>query len=94
MRLGTENAHQIVLQAQEELRCAGVALTARTAAKLVIDAAAFVSFGADNVEAARRDDFVFVDADFRADLIGAPGQPFSSSTPPSSVRMRMSALPP
>jgi hypothetical protein len=43
--LGAEDAHQVVLQRQEELRAARVALTAGTAAQLVVDAAAFVALG-------------------------------------------------
>ena len=51
--LGAEDAHQVVLQRQEEFRAAGIALPARTAAQLVVDASAFVPLGADDVEAAR-----------------------------------------
>ncbi len=47
-----EDAHQVVLQRQEELGTPGVALTARTAAKLVVDAPALVAFGADHEEPA------------------------------------------
>ena len=50
--IGAEDPHQIVFQRQEELRAAGVALTAGTAAQLVVDAAGFVALGADDVEAA------------------------------------------
>ena len=53
--LGAEDAHQVVLQRQEEFRAAGIALAARTAAQLVVDAAALVPLGADDVEAARID---------------------------------------
>ena len=52
--LGAEDAHQIVLQRQEELRAARIALAARAAAQLVVDAAALVALGADDVEAAGR----------------------------------------
>ena len=37
--VGAEDAHQIVFQRQEEFRAAGIALTAGTAAQLVVDAA-------------------------------------------------------
>ncbi len=47
-----EDAHQVVFQRQEELRGAGVALAARAAAQLVVDAPALVALGADDVEAA------------------------------------------
>ena len=50
--VGAEDAHQVVLQRQEELRAAGIALTAGAAAQLVVDAAALVALGADDVEAA------------------------------------------
>ena len=50
--LGAEDAHQVVLQRQEEFRAAGVALAAGAAAQLVVDAAAFVALGAEDVEAA------------------------------------------
>ena len=53
--LGAEDAHQVVLQRQEEFRAAGVALAAGAAAQLVVDAAAFVAFGAEHVEAAGGD---------------------------------------
>ena len=48
-----ENAHQIVFERQEENRRAGIALTARTAAQLIIDAARFMAFGADDEQPAR-----------------------------------------
>ena len=51
--VGAEDPHQIVFQRQEEFRAAGIALTAGTAAQLVVDAARFVAFGADDVEPAR-----------------------------------------
>ena len=50
--VGAEDAHQVVLKRQVELRAAGVALAAGTAAQLVVDAAAFVALGGDDVEAA------------------------------------------
>ena len=68
IRSRTEDAHQIVLQAQEELRRAGVALAARTAAQLVVDAPAFVALRADDVEPARGQRAFLVGGDFGADL--------------------------
>ena len=53
--LGAEDAHQVVLQRQEELRAAGVALAAGAAAQLVVDAPALVPLGAEDVEAAGRE---------------------------------------
>ena len=63
--LAAEQAHEVVLQADEEAAGAGVALAAGTAAQLVVDAAALVAFRADDEQAARgahlggffRDDF-------------------------------------
>ena len=66
--LRPEDAHQVVLQAQEEFRRAGIALTARTAAQLVVDAPAFVAFRADDVETAGGERALFVGGDFGADL--------------------------
>ena len=51
--LGAEQAHQVVLQRNKELGGAGVALTARTAAQLIINAAALVALGADDMQTAR-----------------------------------------
>ena len=50
--LAAENAHQVVLQREEEPGRAGVALTAGTAAELVVDAAGLVALGADDEKAA------------------------------------------
>ena len=47
-----EDAQQVVLAGQEEFRGAGVALTAGPAAQLVVDAAAFVAFGAEDEQTA------------------------------------------
>src|SRR5207245_4571566 len=46
-----EDAHQIVVEGDEEPGGAGIALPARSAAQLVVDAAALVAFGADDVQA-------------------------------------------
>ena len=53
--LRPEDAHQIVLQAEIEFRGAGIALAARPAAQLIVDAPAFVALGAENEQAARGD---------------------------------------
>ena len=51
--VAAEQAHQVIFQAQVEAGCAGVALTAGTAAQLVVDAAALVALGADDEQTAR-----------------------------------------
>ena len=56
--LAAEDAHEIVFEREEEARRAGIALTTGATAKLVVDAAGFVAFGAENVQAAERDDFI------------------------------------
>ena len=67
--VGAEDAHQIVLKRQEEFRLAGIALASRAAAQLVVDAAALVAFGADDVEAAGRDRLLLEVGDFCADRL-------------------------
>ena len=64
---GAENTHQVVLQRQEEFRCARIALTARATTQLVIDAAGFMAFGGDDVQAACSDNDLFIVSDFRFD---------------------------
>ena len=66
--LGAEDAHQVVLQRQEEFRAAGIALPARTAAQLVVDATALVPLGADDIEAARLDRLALEIGDLGADF--------------------------
>src|SRR6185503_21070874 len=51
-RLGPENAQQVVVEAEVEFRQARVTLTARTAAKLIVDSAALVALGSEHVKAA------------------------------------------
>ena len=51
--LAAEEAHQVVLEREEEARGARVALAAGAAAQLAVDAAALVALGADDVQAAR-----------------------------------------
>src|SRR3546814_14950933 len=48
-----EDAEQIVVEAEVEFRQARVALTSRTAAQLVVDAAAFVTLGRQHEQPAR-----------------------------------------
>ena len=58
-----EAAHQIVLQRKEEGAFARVALAARPAPELIVDAAGLVALGADDAEPARLPDPVRVGAD-------------------------------
>src|SRR5438477_4742577 len=56
--LAAEDAQQVVLEREVEVRGAGIALTARAAAQLVVDAAGFVTLRADDVQAAQLHDFL------------------------------------
>ena len=51
--IAAKEAHQIVLQAQEEFGRAGVALTRATTTQLVIDTAAFMALGANDMQTAQ-----------------------------------------
>ena len=51
-----EDPHQVVFERQVEAARARIALAARTAAQLVVDATRFVAFGADDVQATGGDD--------------------------------------
>ena len=53
--VGPEDPHQIVLERQEEFRASRIALAPGAAAQLIVDAAALVAFGADDIEAAGGD---------------------------------------
>ena len=50
--LRAEQTHDVVLQREEEARLAGVALTAGTAAELIVDTAGFVALRADDEQTA------------------------------------------
>src|SRR6185312_10136514 len=65
--LGPEDAHQIVLQGQEEFAVAGVALAAGPAAQLVVDAPALVALGAEDEEAAGSERLLLLLGDLVAD---------------------------
>src|SRR5207248_8711465 len=54
--VAAEDAQQIVLEREIEVRGAGIALTAGAAAQLVVDATRLVTLGADDVQAAELDD--------------------------------------
>src|SRR6267142_3140817 len=56
--LSGEDPQQRIFEREKETRGARVPLPARAAAQLVVDAARFVSLGADDVQATRRDDLV------------------------------------
>jgi hypothetical protein len=66
--LTAEDAQQVVFQGEVKARGAGVALAAGPAAQLVVDAAALVAFGAQDVEAAQ-----FGDALSQLDVGAAAG---------------------
>jgi hypothetical protein len=83
--VGAEDAHQVVLQRQEELGAAGIALAAGAAAQLVVDAPALVALGAQHVEAAGGERRCFSATSARIASSGARARP-SSSMPPSSGR--------
>ena len=57
-RAGGEQAHQLVVEAEVEAALAGVALTAGAAAQLVVDPAALVALGPDDVQPAQLADLV------------------------------------
>src|SRR5271167_2064008 len=64
--LGAEDPHQIVFQRDEEFGGAGVALAARAAAQLVVDAPALVPLAADDKEPARLNYFLVGSGDLAA----------------------------
>src|SRR5439155_17921243 len=65
---GREQPHQLVLEREVEAALTGVALTSRTAAQLVVDAAALVPLGAENVEPADLAHVVALGLAFGAEL--------------------------
>ncbi len=64
----TEDAHEIIGQRQEEFRAAWVTLTAGAAAQLIVDAAALVALGADDVETAGFERLFLETRDFGTNL--------------------------
>src|SRR6267142_2084812 len=56
--LAAEDAQQVVLEREVEVRRAGVALAPGAAAQLVVDAARLVTLGADDVQAAQLHDLL------------------------------------
>ncbi len=69
--LGAEKAHQLIVERDVEARRARIALTAGTAAQLVVDASRLVALGADDVQAADRGHaFAELDVDAAAGHVG------------------------
>src|SRR5260370_866824 len=58
--IGSEAAHQFIVQSQEEMGLTGVGLAARAAAQLVVAAAGLVALGSDDVQATQGDDALVV----------------------------------
>ena len=67
--LAAEDAQQVVFEREEKARGAGIALAAGAAAKLIVDAARLMAFGAENVQAANGDDFLALAAALLGELI-------------------------
>ena len=67
--VAAEDAHQVILQTQEEAGGTGVTLTAGTAAQLVIDTAALMALGADDEQAARSADHLGLALDLGGKLL-------------------------
>ena len=90
-----EDAHQVVFEREVEAGGARVALPARTAAELVVDAARLVALGADDVEPAGREDRLLVRgaALAGASRAAAPAPP-GPRRPGSSWAATASGLPP
>ena len=63
-----ENAQQVVLARQIEFRHAGVALPTGAATELIVDAAAFVAFGAEHEKAAGGERLLLLYGDVRLEL--------------------------
>ena len=66
--LCVEQTHEVVLEAQVEAGLARVALTAGTAAQLVIDTAGLMALGAEHIQAAEPDDLLVLVLDLLLDL--------------------------
>ena len=99
--VAAEQAHEVVLEREVELRQARVALASGTAAELVVDAARLVALGAEDGEAAGLDDLhVLLGRDLLGALRARRGlcsSVASSGLMPRSMRMSStseSGLPP
>ena len=91
--LGPEDAHQIVFQRLRKKSSARDRPGARAAAQLVVDAPAFVTFGAQNVEPAGGQTFSRSSA-IRHRSLGLARASASSSNPPVPADCACRALPP
>ena len=78
LHAAAENAHEIVFERQKEFGCARVALTARTTAELVVDAAAFMAFGRKNVKTASLKRAPLLIGDLGFDFLALAGDCFFS----------------
>ena len=94
-----EDAHQVVFDRQVEAARARVALAARTAAQLVVDAARLVALGADDVQAARREHLrvalapVLLECRAASASVGASSSASSASRlPPSTMSVPRPAM--
>ena len=67
--IAREDAHQVVFGGDVELGAARIALAARAAAQLVVDAAGFVALRAEHVEAARVERLLLLGGDLFGDLL-------------------------
>ena len=77
--LGPEDAHEIVFEREEEARAARIALAAGAAAQLVVDAARFMAFGAQDVQPARGQNFLSFSIALGLVLGESDGELFSAS---------------
>ena len=99
---GGEQAHELVLERQEEPALARVALAAGAAPQLVVDAAGLVALGAEHVQAAELADLVALGAallprTWSAGRCSGPGPPRCRGRgrwPRTSWAARPSGLPP
>src|SRR5437868_5322939 len=66
--LPTENSKQVILQREVKAGAARITLASRATAQLIIDAAGFVTFGAQDMKTAESDDFPMFGVDFGGNL--------------------------
>ena len=72
--VAAEQSHQVVFQRQVEAGAARVALTAGTAAQLVVDTSGFVALGADDEQTAGLLDLLSLGAQLLLELLGQLGE--------------------
>ncbi len=90
-RAGREEPHEVVLEGEVEAALAGVALPAGAAPQLVVDPAALVAFGAEDVEAAELSDLVAVGGASGLVTGDALGQPVRALVGVRSLREEVAA---